>query len=640
MAKPTVFIGSSVEHKKLAEAVQSLLDYDVTPVIWTQGTFEPSHSPLESLEVSLEKVDFAILICAPEDNDVTIKRGQEYRTIRDNIIFELGLFIGRLGRKRTFLISPRDVDLNLPSDLAGIFPETYDSALLKDNPEAALGPACGKIKRTISKIGPVARVDVAEVKEEAKESEADIQVSRIAENEPKSNWSLSDYEWKYFLAHIVKDTDNAALIDNAFGNTEYAASEEDKAYWEAWKQYTALESGETGNLGLVRSYSERFPESSRLKEILARFIDHYGDHEQAAILLDQALEKADSTELACRIVNRAVLIQSAPVPQSRISTYLTKLNSLPRQAHEDKVKYLKAVHTLAQAAGLDEIAKTISETVLTLQPDDVNSRFKLAYDYSESGQNDLALLHYDAIPHPERSGTAWNNLGVTYSRNQIRGLAVNAYREASKKGETIADGNLAQLFLGAGFFEEARLQAEAAVAKPDHDKLAVTALSSLADAATKEATLRDAALTKGSTRQKVRRAIGQMAFAFTGHDIEGNWSIPEGTLKLTSSGTASYSGFLEFVRERIREGLGLIGKSVVQERVQITVELRRFGSALEGTIIRETPDSYQSLLGSIGRERRVLLSVSEDGESISGIELDFEETAIHWTRERTLKAIH
>ncbi|CUX14259.1 hypothetical protein AGR4C_Cc150055 [Agrobacterium tumefaciens str. Kerr 14] len=61
---------------------------------------------------------------------------------------------------------------------------------------------------------------------------------------------------------------------------------------------------------------------------------------------------------------------------------------------------------------------------------------------------------------------------------------------------------------------------------------------------------------------------------------------------------------------------------------------------LEGTIIRETPDSYQSLLGSIGRERRVLLSVSEDGESISGIELDFEETAIHWTRERTLKAIH
>jgi predicted nucleotide-binding protein len=148
MAKPTLFIGSSTENKNLALAVQSSLQYDVFPVVWTQGTFEPSHFALESLEGALDIADFAVLVCAPDD--LTTIREQQYATVRDNVIFELGMFIGRLSRKRTFLISPRGVELHLPSDLNGISPETFDPEQLS-NPEAALGPARATTSRQYNK---------------------------------------------------------------------------------------------------------------------------------------------------------------------------------------------------------------------------------------------------------------------------------------------------------------------------------------------------------------------------------------------------------------------------------------------------------------------------------------------------------
>ena len=149
--KVRVFIISSTEALPIARAVESAFEYDPFHVtVWTDGVFRASWYPVESLEQQLDSSDFAIAIASPDD--VVETRGKSAATARDNVIFELGLFIGRLGRKRTFLLEPRGEEVKLPSDLIGITAIPYRPASGKDAP--ALGPACTKMREIIEDLGP------------------------------------------------------------------------------------------------------------------------------------------------------------------------------------------------------------------------------------------------------------------------------------------------------------------------------------------------------------------------------------------------------------------------------------------------------------------------------------------------------
>ena len=151
-SRPELFIGCSTESLPIARAIQSALDYDPMVVkVWTDDTFQASRFPIESLERELEHIDFAVLVLSPDD--VTVSRDTMSDAPRDNVIFELGLFMGALGHSRTFLVYPRDVNVKIPTDLMGITPLTYDSSSLPE-PVAALAPACNKMRNLIRAAGP------------------------------------------------------------------------------------------------------------------------------------------------------------------------------------------------------------------------------------------------------------------------------------------------------------------------------------------------------------------------------------------------------------------------------------------------------------------------------------------------------
>jgi len=148
--KPRMFIGSSVEGKDIAEHIQSGLDYDIEPTCWHQGIFGLSDGSLESLVRAAQDFDFAALVLTPDD--LVIKRGSEKGSPRDNVVFELGLFMGALGRERTFIVYNRDEQIDLPTDLAGVTPAIFASRS-DNNLQAALGPVCTRIKQAIKACG-------------------------------------------------------------------------------------------------------------------------------------------------------------------------------------------------------------------------------------------------------------------------------------------------------------------------------------------------------------------------------------------------------------------------------------------------------------------------------------------------------
>ncbi len=164
MDKPRLFIGSSTEGKDIADALQLGLDRDVEVTVWHQGVFGLSHGALDSLVRASRTFDFAALVLTPDD--LTTKRDKSVNSPRDNVIFELGLFMGALGRERTFMVYCRDERLDLPSDLAGVTPATFGRRS-DSNLQAALGPVCTQIRNAIKACGlathPVPRVPASSV---------------------------------------------------------------------------------------------------------------------------------------------------------------------------------------------------------------------------------------------------------------------------------------------------------------------------------------------------------------------------------------------------------------------------------------------------------------------------------------------
>ncbi|MEQ3501164.1 STING domain-containing protein [Tenacibaculum sp. SSH1-16] len=121
MRKRRIFIGSSSEELDLANAAKSILERDFEVTIWNDSVWDTSVFKINNnflndlLRASLQ-FDFGLLIGTTDDE---VKyRGDSVMQPRDNVLFELGLFIGRLGlSKCAFVI---DKELKVLSDIKGI----------------------------------------------------------------------------------------------------------------------------------------------------------------------------------------------------------------------------------------------------------------------------------------------------------------------------------------------------------------------------------------------------------------------------------------------------------------------------------------------------------------------------------------
>lgn len=153
-AKPVLFIGSSNESWPIVECFKELLKSDEVEVAdWrAKNVFLPSQHAMESLLNTVNRSDFALFVFGPDDK--TESRSVSYDAVRDNVVFEMGLFIGRLGRERVYMTKQRGMDLKIPSDLFGIEPIQFErnikNALMDD-----LRPAADRLMCEIQREGVI-----------------------------------------------------------------------------------------------------------------------------------------------------------------------------------------------------------------------------------------------------------------------------------------------------------------------------------------------------------------------------------------------------------------------------------------------------------------------------------------------------
>src|SRR5687768_12160766 len=113
--KPRVFVGcsSGAPVYRLAQAVQQNLKDEARVILWGQDAIPPGENIIDGLLHNLDVSDFGVFLFTPDDTVVI--QGVEQRAIRDNVLLEFGMFLGRLGKRKSFFIRPNMQNLRLPT---------------------------------------------------------------------------------------------------------------------------------------------------------------------------------------------------------------------------------------------------------------------------------------------------------------------------------------------------------------------------------------------------------------------------------------------------------------------------------------------------------------------------------------------
>lgn len=128
-----IFMGSSSEAKDyMDEIAVKLEEFQTTPLLWNasgKNIFIPGTNTIDALTDITKRVQAAIFIFNADDKTWNDKSALELSdTIRDNVLFEYGLFVGALGKEKVCFVCKGKP--KLASDLKGI---TYIDGDLGDS---------------------------------------------------------------------------------------------------------------------------------------------------------------------------------------------------------------------------------------------------------------------------------------------------------------------------------------------------------------------------------------------------------------------------------------------------------------------------------------------------------------------------
>lgn len=206
---------------------------------------------------------------------------------------------------------------------------------------------------------------------------------------------------------------------------------------------------------------------------------------KALVFYDESLEKImDPIIHAKLIVAKADCLQKKEL-NSRNSIILIKQALSSCVDDNIRIIFLKGLETLfkQEKEKIGEIA--VLRKILAIDGTDNSSKFNLAYVYSEFEYKDfntldLSIAQYISLLRLTPNDPAvHNNLGVAYEKLGLTIHAVESYKRSIKLNNTLASANLGNLYIKAGFVEEAEKVLNEASKETDCHKNVIAALANI-----------------------------------------------------------------------------------------------------------------------------------------------------------------
>ncbi|MES2678537.1 MAG: STING domain-containing protein [Bacteroidota bacterium] len=140
--KPKIFIGSSKAGYPIAEKVKQNLSDVGDCFLWQDpDVWEPNKSTFDNLLRMARYFDFGVFVATADD--LTLTNDNIVIEPRDNVILEMALFVGSMGRHKSFLLVEEGI--KLPSDFNGIYMPRF-----KPNDAGSIKNACDGYANMIS----------------------------------------------------------------------------------------------------------------------------------------------------------------------------------------------------------------------------------------------------------------------------------------------------------------------------------------------------------------------------------------------------------------------------------------------------------------------------------------------------------
>jgi tetratricopeptide (TPR) repeat protein len=352
---------------------------------------------------------------------------------------------------------------------------------------------------------------------------------------PQPNWEKVDFELAAMKSIFAGKQQYLDDISKAYLASKFVNDEHDRNLWAAESEYWKICYGKDGKLSELKDLARNNPEKQEFNWYLGLAYEFYDDYVQAKKCFMHAAKYArDDQHKATYIRRQIVAAKKSNASQEEIQSLLNQIRQLAENADANvEEKLLLSFRDLAEIDDEDNWYFGLTEKLLDLNPADSDTRFNLAYKYSNAGHREMALLHYLAIPVRERSSMAWNNLGVAYAGFSMNAHAVRAYLKAENMGETLAMSNLANLFTDAGFLKEATALCDKAVTIPDYHKNVGNSIFKIKNVSEDEEKIEKE---KSQVAEKLRdfyRNFGNGLALPQLHSIPPAWTGPNGHVKVS-----------------------------------------------------------------------------------------------------------